>query len=267
MKKTQILTRLYGVTPMIVLRRNILKARHVTHQDYDVTTRMVYAVTLLLWKDEASESALQHHGFHWISFDYRVTLGFGSITGGLDPVYPVIRLPIERGISSGTRDLLEKEFIWKYCSPFKTAKKLEEIRNFKQEIDVVSCLGKIQSSSLQMSAVRFELPTEGNLKEKIGSPYRTRKTVCMIENPREVHKLKAREDEGDMDVSWDITVKDVERLRKFLTPTIHTLTNTEPIVKPYMSLGPVHDKEEIVKDEKHDYDIPLHDGVMQPLMP
>nr|GEW91405.1 RNA-directed DNA polymerase, eukaryota [Tanacetum cinerariifolium] len=31
-----------------------------------------------------------------------------------------------------TCDLLEKEFIWKYCSPFKTAKKLEEIRNFKQ---------------------------------------------------------------------------------------------------------------------------------------
>ncbi|GJX25402.1 zinc knuckle CX2CX4HX4C containing protein [Tanacetum coccineum] len=35
-------------------------------------------------------------------FDYRVTLGFGSIVGGLDPVSPVIRLPIERGIKSGT---------------------------------------------------------------------------------------------------------------------------------------------------------------------
>ncbi|GKC61972.1 ribonuclease H-like domain-containing protein, partial [Tanacetum coccineum] len=34
-----------------------------------------------------------------------------------------------------TWDLLEKEFIWQYCSPFKTAKKLEEIRNFKQEIE------------------------------------------------------------------------------------------------------------------------------------
>ncbi|GKA77919.1 hypothetical protein Tco_0784456 [Tanacetum coccineum] len=42
--------------------------------------------------------------FRWISFDYRVTLGFGSIAGGLDPVNPVIRLPIEHGISSGTRD-------------------------------------------------------------------------------------------------------------------------------------------------------------------
>ncbi|GKD33618.1 hypothetical protein Tco_1249127, partial [Tanacetum coccineum] len=37
--------------------------------------------------------------FHWISFDYRVTLGFGSIAGGLDHVNPVIRLPLERGIS------------------------------------------------------------------------------------------------------------------------------------------------------------------------
>ncbi|GJT69343.1 hypothetical protein Tco_1028629, partial [Tanacetum coccineum] len=37
--------------------------------------------------------------FHWISFDYRVTLGFSSIAGGLDHVNPVIRLPIEHGIS------------------------------------------------------------------------------------------------------------------------------------------------------------------------
>ncbi|GJS96728.1 hypothetical protein Tco_0803696 [Tanacetum coccineum] len=41
--------------------------------------------------------------FRWISFDYRVTLGFGSIVGGLDHVNHVIRLPIEHGISRGTR--------------------------------------------------------------------------------------------------------------------------------------------------------------------
>ncbi|GJS20171.1 ribonuclease H-like domain-containing protein [Tanacetum coccineum] len=34
-----------------------------------------------------------------------------------------------------TCDLLKKEFIWIYCHPFITAKKLEEIRNFKQERD------------------------------------------------------------------------------------------------------------------------------------
>ncbi|GJU22540.1 hypothetical protein Tco_1155882 [Tanacetum coccineum] len=37
--------------------------------------------------------------FCWISFDYRVTLGFGSIAGGLDHVNPVIRLSIEHWIS------------------------------------------------------------------------------------------------------------------------------------------------------------------------
>ncbi|GKD21437.1 hypothetical protein Tco_1223140, partial [Tanacetum coccineum] len=37
--------------------------------------------------------------FHWISFDYRVTLGFSSIAVGLDHVNPVIRLPIKHGIS------------------------------------------------------------------------------------------------------------------------------------------------------------------------
>ncbi|GKE05707.1 ribonuclease H-like domain-containing protein [Tanacetum coccineum] len=34
-----------------------------------------------------------------------------------------------------TWDLLKKEFIWRYCHPFITSKKLEEIRNFKQEMD------------------------------------------------------------------------------------------------------------------------------------
>ncbi|GKE61945.1 hypothetical protein Tco_1512312, partial [Tanacetum coccineum] len=47
-------------------------------------------------------------------------------------------LEVEKSLLAGminTWDLLEKEFIWQYCSPFKPAKKLEEIRNFKQEID------------------------------------------------------------------------------------------------------------------------------------
>ncbi|GJT70863.1 hypothetical protein Tco_1030149 [Tanacetum coccineum] len=110
-------------------------------------------------------------------------------------------------------------------------------------------------------------PFQGHLKEQMGSPYRTRKTVCMIENPGEVHKIKAQDDEGDMDVGWDITFKDVERLRQFLTPTINTLPNLKPVVQPYMLLGPVHDKEKIVREEEQDYDTLLHDGVIQPLTP
>ncbi|GJX97630.1 hypothetical protein Tco_0353428 [Tanacetum coccineum] len=34
-----------------------------------------------------------------------------------------------------------------------------------------------------------------------------------------------------------------------------------------MPLGPVYDKENIIREEEQDYDIPLHDGVMQPLAP
>ncbi|GJQ95558.1 hypothetical protein Tco_0006697 [Tanacetum coccineum] len=148
---------------------------------------------------------------------------------------------------------------------------LEEIHNFKQEIDetlyhawerysdlLYKCLQHVLnyqqkvhifytgldiSTRRMLDSRRFitlMTPTQAliSIQEQIGSPYRTRKTVCMIENPKEVHKLKAQEDEGDMDV-----------------------------VQPYMSLGPVHDKEKIIRKEEQDYDIPLHDGVMQPLTP
>ncbi|GKC89190.1 hypothetical protein Tco_1149839 [Tanacetum coccineum] len=76
-----------------------------------------------------------------------------------------------------------------------------------------------------------------------------------------------KEQIGEMDVGWDITVEGVERLWQFFTPTIHTLPNLEPVVQPYMSLGRVHDKEKIIRGEEHDYDIPLQDGTMQPLTP
>ncbi|GKA80898.1 hypothetical protein Tco_0787590 [Tanacetum coccineum] len=62
-------------------------------------------------------------------------------------------------------------------------------------------------------------------------------------------------------------IEDVERLRQFLTPTIHILPNREPVVQPYILLGPVHDKEKIIREEEQDYDVPLPDGVMQPLAP
>ncbi|GJR33068.1 hypothetical protein Tco_1109300 [Tanacetum coccineum] len=110
-------------------------------------------------------------------------------------------------------------------------------------------------------------PFLGHLKEQMGSPRRTRETIFMIGNPEKVHKMKAQEDDGDMDVGWGITVKDVERLMQLFTPTIHTLPNLEPVVQPYMPLGSVHDTEKIVKEEEQDYDVPLHDGVMQPLAP
>ncbi|GKF19241.1 hypothetical protein Tco_0067879, partial [Tanacetum coccineum] len=100
--------------------------------------------------------------------------------------------------------------------------------------------------------------------EQMGSPYRTCETVRMIGNHKEIHNARAHEDERDMDVGWDITRKDVERLRQFLTPTLHTLPNLEQVVQPYIPLGPVHDKDKIVREKEQDYDI---DSVMQPLTP
>nr|GEU68264.1 reverse transcriptase domain-containing protein [Tanacetum cinerariifolium]GEU68886.1 reverse transcriptase domain-containing protein [Tanacetum cinerariifolium] len=93
----------------------------------------------------------------------------------------------------------------------------------------------------------------------------TEQTVRMIGNPKEIHNEKAQEDEGDIDVSWEITSKEVERLRQFLTPTIHTLPNLEPVMQPYIPLGLVHDK--IIRDEEQDYDIPLNDSILKPLTP
>ncbi|GJY35232.1 reverse transcriptase domain-containing protein [Tanacetum coccineum] len=248
-----------------------------------------------------------------------------------------------------TWDLLKKEFIWRYCHPFITAKKLEEIYNLKQERDEtlyhaweryndllyqcpmhdLNCQQKVHIfytgldistrkilnsnrfiplmtptqalESIQVMAdhshdwydetntrerindvldnvdaiherekvkaittmgnenmkepVPRDLPPTpflGHLKKQMGSPYKTHETVRLIRNPEEIHNEKAQEDEGDMDVGWDITSKDVERLRQFLTPTIHTLPNLEPVVQPYIPLGPVHDKDKIVREEEQE---------------
>ncbi|GJV72763.1 hypothetical protein Tco_1492758 [Tanacetum coccineum] len=110
-------------------------------------------------------------------------------------------------------------------------------------------------------------PFLGHLKEQIGSPYRTRETVHMIGNLEVIHNKKAQEDEGDMDIGWDITSKDVESLRQFITPTKYTLPNLEPVVPPCIPPGLVHDKDKIEREKEQDYDIPLNDSVMQPLTP
>ncbi|GJX54312.1 hypothetical protein Tco_0282681 [Tanacetum coccineum] len=101
------------------------------------------------------------------------------------------------------------------------------------------------------------IPFLGHLKEQMGSSYRTRKTVRIIGNPEEIHNAKAQEDKGGMDVGWD-----VERLRQFLTPTIHTLPNFEPVVQSYIPLRQVHKKDKIIREKEQDYDIPLNDSVM-----
>ncbi|GKD09711.1 hypothetical protein Tco_1189396 [Tanacetum coccineum] len=65
----------------------------------------------------------------------------------------------------------------------------------------------------------------------LGSPSRTHETVCMMGIPEEIHKMKEQEDEGNTDN------------------------------------GRVHDKEKVVREKEHDYDIPLQYHIMKPLTP
>ncbi|GJW75623.1 hypothetical protein Tco_0134993 [Tanacetum coccineum] len=140
------------------------------------------------------------------------------------------------------------------------------LTNTGEKVKAITTIGK---ENIKEPVPRDLSPTPflGHLKEQMGSPYRTRETIRMIGNPEEIHNAKAQEDEGDMDVGWDITSKDVERLRQFLTPTIHTLPNLKPVVQPYIPLGPIHDKDKIIRDKEQDYDIPINDSVIQPLTP
>ncbi|GJT51507.1 retrovirus-related pol polyprotein from transposon TNT 1-94 [Tanacetum coccineum] len=139
-----------------------------------------------------------------------------------------------------TWDLLKKGFIWQYCSPFKIAKKLEEICNFKQEMyetfpDNVDAI----QESINEAHITKECPLK---KEDKAVEKREKFKARMIIGKENMKELVPRElpptpflghlkrQIGDMDVGWEITVEDVERLLKFLTPTIHTLPNHEPVI-------------------------------------
>ncbi|GJV99040.1 putative reverse transcriptase domain-containing protein [Tanacetum coccineum] len=73
----------------------------------------------------------------------------------------------------------------------------------------------------------------------------THEIIYVIGIPEEIH-----EDKGDMNDGCNITIDDVERFRKVLTPSIHTLPNLEPIVQPYIPLGLVCNKAKVVREEE-----------------
>nr|GEW69838.1 hypothetical protein [Tanacetum cinerariifolium] len=101
-------------------------------------------------------------------------------------------------------------------------------------------------------------------KKQKDNPYKTRKTVGI---PEKILTKKAQEDEGIMDDCWDIMIKDIERLRKILVPTIHTLPNLKPVVQPYMPQGSVRREVKVVKEKELEYNIPLQNGKMKSLTP
>nr|GEW35258.1 hypothetical protein [Tanacetum cinerariifolium] len=100
------------------------------------------------------------------------------------------------------------------------------------------------------------------LKGQKGNLYKIHEAFCMIGILKMIDKEKTQ-----VDNSCNIMVKDVERLRQMLTPTIHTLPNLKTVVQPYMPLSPFRNKANVTREEELDNDIPLHDGMMQFMTP
>ncbi|GJY79964.1 hypothetical protein Tco_0492715 [Tanacetum coccineum] len=82
-------------------------------------------------------------------------------------------------------------------------------------------------------------------------------------------------DEGDIYDIWDITVEDIERLRQLLTPSVHTLPESDPMVQPCVPLLPSPDEVKVIRDEESNNDVvgisiqvlDVMDDVIQPLIP
>ncbi|GKA81606.1 hypothetical protein Tco_0788298 [Tanacetum coccineum] len=102
------------------------------------------------------------------------------------------------------------------------------------------------------SNIRAIKTTTKNLEEKA---YQLTQTI--LTNTGEKLKAKTTTDKENM----------MEPVPRDLLPMLFLGHLKEQIVQPYMPLGPVHDKEKNVREKEQDYDIPLHDGMMQPLTP
>ncbi|GKE15891.1 hypothetical protein Tco_1423468 [Tanacetum coccineum] len=129
-----------------------------------------------------------------------------------------------------------EETIIKFCEESfkKQAAEDEWIKKFIENTE--SNIGAIKTTTkiLEEKAYQFTQTILTNTGEKFKA-----RTIIGEENmkepvPRELPPTPflghLKEEIGDMDVGWDITVEDVERLLKFLTPTIHTLPNHEPVI-------------------------------------
>nr|GEX50467.1 hypothetical protein [Tanacetum cinerariifolium] len=85
------------------------------------------------YESKASETECEEIGE--VDIDTPTMEQYMGLTQGATRIW-MDKLP--RG-SINTWDLLEKVFIQKYCPPSKIAKQLEEIHNFKQEMDETLC--------------------------------------------------------------------------------------------------------------------------------
>nr|GEX38893.1 hypothetical protein [Tanacetum cinerariifolium] len=165
----------------------------------------------------------------------------------------------------------DKAFIWQYCPHFKTAKKLEEIRNFKHEVDEPLYRAWERYSDLLYRCPQHDLNSQQRVHifyTKIYIP-----TCIMLDSKgfiplmTQTQALKSIQVMVDHLRNWydeattkeRIKVKNADRFRQILTPTIHILPNLKPMVQSYVTQGPVHDKEKAAREKEQDYDIPLQD--------
>ncbi|GKA14192.1 hypothetical protein Tco_0693838 [Tanacetum coccineum] len=118
---------------------------------------------------------MEDHGFTGYTFDYRVTLGFGSIADGIDHVNSVIRLLLEHGISRvlGLDD---------YSNP----------RIMEMEPDIEN-----------MALDEYREYEAGKERRLWDNGVELEKEEAQVED----------DDDGDTYDIWDIMVEDVERIK------------------------------------------------------
>ncbi|GJR51334.1 calmodulin-interacting protein 111 isoform X1 [Tanacetum coccineum] len=172
---------------------------------------------------------------------------------------------------TNTWDLLEKEFIWQYCSPFKTVKKLKEIRNFKQE------MYETLYQAWERGFITLMTPTQALKSIQVMADHSHNwydEAIHMErinDSPNNVDAIQASFKGAHLTKECPLKKEDkaVEQSKEKRT-TMGKGNIKEPVPRdllPILFLGLL--KEQIGENCKGrgTYDIPLHDGVMQPLTP
>nr|GEU30795.1 reverse transcriptase domain-containing protein [Tanacetum cinerariifolium] len=126
------------------IRPGVVKPKIDNDIEFEISSNFMRELRRILFKGTDDEDAHEHLRrvleiadlFHFLVVTHDVVML---------RVFPItFKGPVLRWINRlsvglvTTWDLLKKAFIRKYCPPFKTTKKLEIIRNFKQEIDDTS---------------------------------------------------------------------------------------------------------------------------------
>ncbi|GKA70033.1 calmodulin-interacting protein 111 isoform X1 [Tanacetum coccineum] len=174
-----------------------------------------------------------------------------------------------------TWDLLEKAFIRQYCPPFKTAKKLEEIRNFKQEW-MSHCIGSSDDTTQALNQYKSWQHHSRNWYDKATTRERidsSSDNVDIKKLDENIHVFQVADDEWIRKFieNTDSNIRALKTTTKNLQNDMKELVPRDlPVYYPYVQPTPVPErlkrqKASVARGGEHD--IPLQDGIMQPLTP